>query len=101
MRRGLHPELAKRAILQNPDTGEQRFHHLTQQQMVEKTRQGGGSVETPSNKRYYDISVLDVYGGIASIRAESYDYIDYLHLALCEGRWLIVNVLWTENYTNK
>ena len=101
MRRCLHPELAKRAILQNPETGEQRFHHLTQQQMVEKTRQGGGSVETPSEKRYYDISVLDVYGGIASVRAESYDYIDYLHLALSEGHWLIVNALWTENYTYK
>lgn len=100
MRRSLHPELAKRAILHDAQTGAQRFHHLTQQQMVDKTRQGGGT-DTPSDKRYYDISILDVYGGIACVRAESYDYIDYLHLALCDGRWVIVNALWTDNYASQ
>lgn len=101
MGRCLHPELAKRAILHNSQTGEQRFHHLTKQRMIEKTQQGGGSADAPSDKRYYDVSILDVYGGIASVRAESYDYVDYLHLAFCDGRWLIVNVLWTENYTQR
>ena len=52
MRRSLHPELAKRAILSDPQTGAERFHHLSQQQMVTKTAQ---------------------------------------------DKWLIVNVLWTEN----
>lgn len=93
MERSLHPELAKRVILHDPATGEQRFHHLTKQQMVEKTRQGGGS-EVPADKRYYDVSILDVTGEIASVRAESYEYVDYLHLALSEGRWMIVNVLY-------
>ncbi len=101
MRRCLHPELGKRAILHDPATGEQRFHHLTKAQMVEKTRQGGGSTDVPAEKRYYDVSILDVYGGIASVRAETYEYVDYLHLALCDGRWLIVNALWTENYTQR
>ena len=43
MRRSLHPELAKRAILRDPQTGDERFHHLSQQQMVTKTAQGGGT----------------------------------------------------------
>jgi hypothetical protein len=68
--------------------------------MVEKTRQGGGT-DAPSDKRYYDVSVLDVYGDIASVRANSYDYVDYLHLARSEGRWVIVNALWADNHTKR
>jgi Putative lumazine-binding len=97
MRRSLHPELAKRAILRDPQTGEERFHHLSQQRMVEKTEQGGGRDDAPADKRYYAVSVLDIYGDIATVRADTYEYVDYLHLARSQGRWLIVNVLWTEN----
>jgi hypothetical protein len=97
MRRSLHPELAKRAILPDPQTGEERFHHLSQQQMVAKTAQGGGRDDAPADKRYYAVSVLDIYGDIATVRADTYEYVDYLHLARSQGRWLIVNVLWTEN----
>jgi putative lumazine-binding protein len=100
MRRSLHPELAKRAILRDIQSGEQRFYSLSCEQMVEKTRQGGGT-DTPSDKRYYDVSVLDVYGDIASVRANSCDYVDYLHLARSEGRWVIVNVLWASNSTKR
>jgi len=100
MRRSLHPELAKRAILRDIQSGEERFYSLNQQQMVEKTRQGGGT-DAPSDKRYYDVSVLDVYGDIASVRANSYDYVDYLHLARSEGRWVIVDALWADNHTKR
>jgi hypothetical protein len=97
MRRGLHPELAKRAILRDPQTGEERFHHLGQQQMVEKTAQGGRRDDAPAEKRYYAVSVLDIYGDVACARAESYGYLDFLQLARSQDKWLIVNVLWTEN----
>ena len=93
VRRSLHPELAKRRILRDPETGEERFRHVTQQLLVDLTRQGGGS-EVPVAQRYYDVAILDVTGEIASVRAESYEYVDYLHLALSDGRWLIVNVLY-------
>src|SRR5262245_41453724 len=101
MSRCLHPELAKRAILRDPQTGELRFYHLGQQQMVAKTQQGGGSEDVPADKRYYEVSTLDVSGDIACARAESYEYIDYLQLARCEGSWVIVNVLWTNNLTKR
>lgn len=92
MRRSLHPELAKRAILWDEQTGGQRFHHVNQQLLVAKTQEGGGS-DTPSEKRTYDTVILDVYGDIACARAESYEYVDYLQLARTNGRWVIVNVL--------
>jgi Putative lumazine-binding len=97
MRRCLHPELAKRAILRDQRTGEERFSHLSQQQMVAKTAQGGGGEDAPADKRYYAVSVLDIYGDIACARAESYQYLDFLQLARSQDKWLIVNVLWTEN----
>ena len=100
MRRSLHPELAKRAILRDARTGEQRLHHVSRQEMVDKTQQGGGT-DVPSSNRYYEVTVLDVYGEIASARAESYEYVDYLHLARCDGRWVIVNVLWTDNQAQR
>jgi hypothetical protein len=94
MRRCLHPELAKRAVLRDPQTGKEQFYHLNQQQMVAKTEQGGGRDDAPADKRYYKTTVLDIYGDIACARADTYEYVDYLQLARSEGRWLIVNVLW-------
>src|SRR6185437_7206105 len=93
IRRSLHPELAKRRILRDPNTGEEKVRHVSQELLVDLTQQGGGS-EVPVDKRYYDVSILDVSGEIASVRAESYEYVDYLHLALSGGRWMIVNVLY-------
>ena len=92
IRRSLHPELAKRAILRNPQTGEERFSHLSQQRMVELTQQGGGRDEFPYYQRTYGVAILDVCGDIASVRAEK-EYVDYLHLARSQGTWQIVNVL--------
>ncbi len=101
MRRCLHPELVKRAIRLDPQTGAQRLYHLDKQQMVAKTRQGGGRDDVPGEKRCYDLAIFDVCGDIASARVETYEYVDYLHLARYEGNWVIVNVLWTENQAKR
>ena len=94
VRRSLHPELAKRRILRDPQTGAERLRHVSQQLMLDLTQQGGGSEDVPSSKRHYDIVILDICGDIASVRADTYEYVDYLHLARSQGRWLIVNVLY-------
>ncbi len=95
MRRCLHPELAKRAILRDPRTGAERVQHLTQRDMLDMTQRGGGAA-TPIAQRLYEVTILDVYGDIASVRADSYDYVDYLQLERCAGRWLIVNALYDD-----
>jgi len=94
VRRSLHPELAKRRILRDPQTGAERFRHVTQQFMLDLTQQGGGSEDVPSSKRYYDIAILDICSDIASVRADTYEYVDDWHLTRSQGRWLIVNVLY-------
>jgi hypothetical protein len=40
------------------------------------------------------VTVLDVLGNAASVKAVMSDWIDYMHIAKINGRWVIVNVLW-------
>jgi hypothetical protein len=39
-----------------------------------------------------DVTILDVFGNTASVRVVAADWIDYLHVAKFNGRWVIV--LW-------
>src|SRR5204863_146506 len=59
-------------------------------EMVEATGKGYGRKYRPG----HEITVLDNYGEIATVKVASVPYIDYLHLARFGDRWLIVNVLW-------
>lgn len=90
MARALHPDLAKRIVGLE---GENVLHHMTAAQLIEGTGKGGGS-RTPVERRRRDVRILDVYEGNASVRVDAADFVDYLHLARIDGRWLIINVLW-------
>lgn len=91
----LHAELAKRAVRKDT-SGNEFLHQLSKEQMLEKTEEGGGS-DTPADKRLCDITILDHYEEIATVKVIATDYIDYLHLVRQAGRWRIVNALWTDN----
>ena len=93
--RSLHPDLAKRALRWN-ERGKPFLHHLSKERMLEITKEGGGS-DIPKTKQHYEISILDRYEEIASVKVVAYEYIDYLHLVKQDGEWLIVNALWTDN----
>lgn len=99
MRRSLHPDLAKRTLYRDEQTGVYRVHETSQRQLVEITQRGGGS-RIPAEQRIYDVTILDIYGDIACVRADSYLFVDYLHVARWEGRWVIVNALYAENRPN-
>ena len=94
MDRALHPQLAKRLVAVNPQTGQERFTHLTKEQMVNFTKQGGGS-RVPADQRGIKVTILDMTTTMAFVRSDCSQFIDYLTLAKCEGgQWKIVNVLW-------
>ncbi len=97
--RSLHPDLAKRAIRKDK-SGKDFLHHLSKEQMLEITKEGGGS-DIPIKHQHYEITILDKYEEIASVKVVAYEYIDYLQLAKQDGQWLIVNALWTENRSKK
>ena len=93
MQQALHADLSKRGYQIIPATDRPNLVHLSATNMVEYTRTGTGRVE-PGTDLQIDIAVHDVGANIASVRASSLKFVDYIHLARLDGRWQIVNVLW-------
>ena len=92
MERALHPELAKRIVRTNPE-GRSRLDQMSAMTLVQGTRMGGGK-DTPKEKQQKDVTILDVFENTASVKVVASEWIDYLHIAKSNGRWVIVNVLW-------
>ena len=91
MERSLHPDLAKRIVRIDP-AGKPRLDHMGAPQLV-KIAAGRANAPKPAQQQK-DVTVLDVFGNTASVKIVANDWIDYLHVAKWEGRWVIVNVLW-------
>ncbi len=93
MERALHPELAKRIVNVDPRNGRNSLGQQSAMTLVLNTRRGGGK-ETPVAQQRKDVRILDVFGNTASVRIDAGTWVDYLHVAKWNGRWVIVNVLW-------
>jgi hypothetical protein len=91
MERALHPDLAKRIVRVSPDNN--RFDQMSALTLVQGVKRGGGK-QTPKEKQQKDVTILDVFENAASIKIVASDWIDYLHVAKFNGRWVIINVLW-------
>jgi hypothetical protein len=92
MERALHPDLAKRIINTN-QRGRNVLGHQSAMTLVQNTRSGGGK-DTPVPEQRKDVRILDMFGNTASVRIDAGTWVDYLHVARWNGRWVIVNVLW-------
>jgi hypothetical protein len=92
MERALHPELAKRIVRTNKE-GMSNLGQMSAMSLVQGTRRGGGK-DTPKEKQQKDVTILDVFENAASVKVVASDWVDYLHMAKVNGRWVIVNVLW-------
>jgi hypothetical protein len=86
MARCLHPQLVKRESLEADPSVET----ITRDQMVQWTGEGAGK----KLERPYEVSILDAFGDIATVRVFSSAYMDYLHVARSGNAWLLLNVLW-------
>ena len=95
MERALHPDLAKRIVRTNPH-GQSRLDQMSALGLVQGTKRGFGK-DTPKEKQIKDIVILDVFENAASVKAVMSAWIDYMHIAKFNGRWVIVNVLWELN----
>jgi hypothetical protein len=93
MERALHPELAKRIVNTDPRNRRNSLGQQSALTLVINTRAGGGK-ETPVAEQRKDVRILDIFGNTASVRIDASTWVDYLHVAKWNGRWVIVNVLW-------
>jgi hypothetical protein len=98
MERSLHPDLAKRIVRTNAQTGASRLDQMSAMSLVQGVRKGYGT-KTPKEKQLKDVTILDVFENAASVKVVASDWVDYLHVAKSNGRWVIVNVLWEMNPT--
>jgi len=93
MERALHPELAKRNVYTDPQSGRSRLIQMSALTLINGTRGGGGS-RIPAAERRSEVTILDIFQNTASVRVRAASWVDYMHLAKWNGRWMIVNVLW-------
>ncbi len=92
MENALHGDLKKRIVRQEP--GEPAgLQEMTAAELIAMTARGGGTSMPDSLKRS-DVTILDMYGGMASVKIVAGAWVDYMHLARIDGDWKIVNVLW-------
>lgn len=92
MERALHPDLAKRIVNTNAQ-GRSSLGQMSAMTLVQAVKSGAGK-DTPKEKQQKDVTILDVFGNTASVKVIASDWVDYLHIAKSNGRWVIVNVLW-------
>lgn len=93
MEQALHPELAKRMVSTDPQSGKSRLSQMSAMTLINGTKAGGGK-KTPAEQQQKDITILDIYNNAASVKVVASGWIDYLHVAKWNGEWKIVNVLW-------
>lgn len=93
MERALHPDLAKRIVITGAQNNRSRLDQMSAMSLVQGTRRGGGN-DTPKDKQLKEVTILDVFGNAASVKVVAESWIDYIHMAKFNGRWVIVNVLW-------
>jgi putative lumazine-binding protein len=92
MERALHPDLAKRVVMTDAK-GRSRLDQMSAMGLVQAVKRGGGK-DTPKEKQQKDVTILDVFENAASVKTVMSGWIDYMHMAKVNGRWVIVNVLW-------
>jgi hypothetical protein len=93
MEKALHPELAKRIVQTDQKSKRSRLDQMSAMTLVQGTRAAYGK-STPKERQQKDVTILDVFENAASVKIVASDWIDYLHMAKFNGRWVIVNVLW-------
>ena len=92
MERALHTDLKKRIVLRKPGEAE-TLQEMTADQLIQMTA-GGGGKQMPDEQKRSDVTILDIYGGMASVKIVAGIWVDYMHIAQVDGEWKIVNVLW-------
>lgn len=92
MERALHTDLKKRIVERKPGEAE-TLQEMTAEQLTQMTA-GGGGKQMPDEQKRADVTILDIYGGMASVKIVAGLWVDYMHIAKVDGDWKIVNVLW-------
>ena len=89
----LHTDLNKLIFGKRPPATGYMSSYSTFSGLVEVTRAGVLALEP--EKRLTEASVLEIAGDVACAKVRTAMWCDYLQMIKADGRWKIVNVLWT------
>ena len=90
----LHKDLTKRSL--RLTNSKLKLRHTKFRDMKYWTGQGHGK-NLWRDTHKIDVTILDHYNGIASVKVVTPDYWEYLHLVKIDGKWLIINALYENN----
>ena len=93
MERAIHPDLNKVFFMRRGPNMGLMAGYSTFSGLVEMTRMNVLNLE--AEKRRTDVAVLESTDDAACVRLRSSQWCDYLQMIKDNGRWKIVNVLWT------
>jgi hypothetical protein len=82
----------KRIVVRDTSTGKTMVQGMGASVLANSTRHGYGK-ETPKERQQKEVTILDIFGNAASVKAVMADWVDYMQLGKVDGRWVIVNVL--------
>lgn len=92
MARAVHPELVKRIVVRD-STGARWLANMGASSLIFATGAGRGT-DVPPERRRHDVTILDMYGDMASVRVTSAKLVDYMQIGRFNRGWRIINVLW-------
>ncbi len=96
MSMSLHPDLAKRGVMQSREGKSTVITTATYSQMIQWTGKRPNMLK--ENKDLLrKLTILEIGKNIATVKCESIDFIDYLHLARINNEWKILNAIWEFN----
>ena len=93
MARSVHPELAKRNV-RTPASGPSQVRNMTAAVLVGATASRAAQPQ-PADRRLLEITILTIHKNTAAVRIDSWDFVDLVHMGQVDGRWVIINDLWS------
>jgi len=97
----MHPNLAKRTSYIDSKTGKVLLHDTSYDEMIQYAKswniKGDKFPKSPTNKAH----ILDLQRNMASVKLESDNWYEYLHLVKINDQWKIVNLYWQYHPKNR
>lgn len=93
--KALHPNLQKVTLHTLPSGKTMLDFNGAKANLMEYAAMKAGA--KPPEARKIEVTILDVFKNIATIRIDSADFLDYAHVARVNGEWKIINVLWASH----
>jgi len=97
MERAIHPDLNKLIFGRRSPAMGLASSYSTYSLLLELLRAGRINSLEPE-KRRTETAVLEIQGDVACVKVRTALWFDYLQMIKVDGKWKIINVLWTNGY---